>query len=156
MRSAFVVVSLSCLVGSLVVACGAARTPDGGAATPSSSAASDAGAPRVPEAGAKAERPFAGSAQEATQLISDIIDRKTDAIARCVKEYRQRKHLAHERVEISVGIDQEGNVLGVTLPKGKKDDQLAGCVMDVLRGASFPRSHAGVITMTKSYEEVVQ
>ena len=73
-----------------------------------------------------------------------------------MKEYRFRKHLAHERVEISVGIDQEGRILGVTLPKGKSDDVLSACIQDALKAAPFPRSHSGVITVTQSFEELVQ
>lgn len=155
MRTVVVAWSLV-LVGSLLVACGAGQKPEGQLPTPADKAGADAGSTSVDAGSGKPEKPFAGSAQDATQLISDAIDRKTESIAKCIKEYRQRKHLAHERVEISVGIDQEGNILGVTLPKGKKDDQLSGCVMDALRASVFPRSHAGVITMTKTYEEVVQ
>jgi hypothetical protein len=148
-----VVLVSSCLIFS-AMACGGGRPPEVTAPKLADSAAADGGAPA--DAGGPPEKPFAGSAMEATQLISAVIDKKTDAIAKCVKDFRQRKHLAHERVELSVGIDQEGSVLGVTLPKGKKDEQLSGCVMDALRTSSFPRSHAGVITITKSYEEVVQ
>jgi hypothetical protein len=150
-----VVLVSSCLVVASA-ACGGSRPSEVTTPKPADGVAADGGASADRDAGGPVEKPFAGSAMEATQLISAAIDKKTDAIAKCVKEYRQRKHLAHERVELSVGIDQEGNVLGVTLPKGKKDEQLSGCVMETLKASTFPRSHAGVITMTKSYEEVVQ
>lgn len=156
MRSFAVVFSslfVACVACVAPLACGGAPRPQGGVPTPTENGAQtrasavDAGEP---------DPPFAASAQEATQLISDAIDTKTDAIAKCIKDYRQRKHLAHERVEISVGVGQDGRVLGVTLPKGKKDEQLPACVLDALRSAVFPRSHAGIITMTKAYQEVVQ
>lgn len=138
----------------LLVACGGGQKPASEATAPEKKDADGGAAPA--DAGAPAEKPFAGSASEATQLISNVIDKKSDAIGKCVKEYRYRKHLAHERVDVSVGIDQDGHVLGATLPKGKKDDELSACVLGALKDAPFPRSHAGVITVTRSFEEVVQ
>jgi hypothetical protein len=145
--------SLFVLMAGLAVACGASK-PAPATSAPDTKAA-DAGAP-ADAAAAAPERAFAASPGEATQLISAAIDTKTDAIGKCVREFRFKKHLAHERVAISVGIDQEGRVLGVTLPKGKKDDDLSNCVMEALKTASFPRSHAGVVTVTRTFEEVVQ
>lgn len=137
------------------VACGSTpRTPspteaDGGL---SASKTSDAGA----EAGKKAEKPFAGSTAEATQLVSAAMDKSRDAIANCVSAYRKRKNLAHARVEVQVGIDQEGNLLGATLAKGGQDEELSTCVTRALVNAPFPRSHSGVISFTKVYEEILQ
>jgi hypothetical protein len=119
---------------------------DGGAAT---SAQSGAGA-------APAPKPFAGSAAEATQLIGVAVDKNAAAVQKCIVEYRVRKNLPHERVTISMGIDQEGRLLGATLPKGKTDGPLSDCIQGALTNAAFPRSHSGVISITKSYEELVQ
>lgn len=118
---------------------------DGGAAT--SAASTDA---------APAPKPFAGSAAEATQLIGAAVDKNAVAVQKCVSDYRTRKNLPHERVTISMGIDQEGRLLGATLPKGKTDAPLSECIQTALAGAAFPRSHSGVISITKSYEELVQ
>jgi hypothetical protein len=126
---------------------GATSDPDGGAAP----GADDASAAASP-----AERPFAGSVGEATQLISQAIDEKSGAIQRCVDDYRARKKLTHERVSITVGIDQDGHVLGVTLPKGAKDTELSTCAQRALRQVPFPRSHSGVISVTRTYEEIVR
>ena len=63
--------------------------------------------------------------------------------------------MPHERVTISMGIDQEGKLLGATLPKGRTDEILSTCVQAALANAPFPRSHAGVISITKTYEEIV-
>src|SRR5262245_46969842 len=112
----------------------------------------DAGATPAPSGSAADEKPFAGSAAEATSMISAVVDKKQDDIATCVREFRVRKKMAHDRVAVSFGIDQEGKLLGVT-SKGKEDAQLKSCVQSVLQNAPFPRSHAGVITVTKSYEE---
>jgi hypothetical protein len=101
------------------------------------------------------ERPFAGSIAEATQLISQAVDKKALDVQRCIDGYRARKHLEHQRVDISVGIDQEGHLLGVT-SKGNKDAELSSCVQAALKSAPFPRSHSGVITVTRTYEELVQ
>jgi hypothetical protein len=120
-------------------------------ATPSTKEG-DGGAPAT---SGPPEKPFAGSAQEATSMISAVVDKKQDEIATCVREFRIRKKMAHERVAVSFGIDQEGRLLGVT-SKGKEDAELKGCVQGVLKNATFPRSHSGVITVTKTYEEIIK
>jgi hypothetical protein len=106
------------------------------------------------DGGAKDDRAFAGSTAEATELISVAVDRKQSEIMVCVREFRTRRK-GTGRVAVSFGIDQEGRVLGVT-PKGNEDLKFTTCVQDALRGAGFPRSHAGVITVTKTYEDILQ
>jgi hypothetical protein len=151
------------------VACGGGGAPeaaapkptnsssDGGEAAQSQSSASSAsGSAGGAQADGGQSRPFAGSVAEATQLIQDALEKQTDAMADCVKRFRFRKHLAHERVDVAVGIDQEGHVLGVTLPKRKPDDELSKCIMTAVHDAPFPKSHAGVITVTRSFEEMVR
>jgi hypothetical protein len=146
------------------VACGGGKTTDPNAASPKASTtkdAHDAGPSGTggdsPAAGGPAEtKPFAGSPQEATALIGAAIDKKAVEIQKCVAEYRARKKMPHDRVSISMGIDQEGRLLGATLPKGKTDAPLSECVLAALANAAFPRSHSGVISITKSYEEIVQ
>ena len=55
---------------------------------------------------------------------------------------------------VEVGIDEEGHMLGVQLPnKEKKDKALVDCMLDALRGAPFPQSHAGVITVRRTFED---
>lgn len=171
MSSRPVLVSLAgSLAGSLVsvVSAGllAACGPGGGGAgvpgAPGAASAkegSDGGAATSAQTGADAApppKPFAGSAAEATQLIGVAVDKNAAAVQKCVVEYRARKNLPHERVTISMGIDQEGRLLGATLPKGKTDTPLSDCVQAALANAAFPRSHSGVISITKSYEELVQ
>jgi hypothetical protein len=100
------------------------------------------------------ERPFAASVAEASEMISAVVDKKHTEIAKCVRDYRTRKNLQRQQVAVSFGIDQEGKLLGVTA-KGKEDSELQSCIQEVLRGAPFPRSHSGVISVTKTYEEFV-
>jgi hypothetical protein len=109
----------------------------------------------APAASGPPEKPFAGSAAEATSMISAVVDKKQDEIATCVREFRVRKKMAHDKVAVSFGIDQEGRLLGVT-SKGREDAELKGCVQEVLKNATFPRSHSGVITVTKTYEEIIK
>jgi hypothetical protein len=151
-------IAASFLGGALIVvaSCGGGAATAPSATSPAPPAPGDAGADAAPEAGAHAERPFAGSAGEATQLINEAVDTRNVEMKSCVVEYRKRKNIPRDRVSLSLGIDQEGRLLGVTLPKGKKDEQLAACVQNALNGVAFPRSHAGVITVTKTYEEIVQ
>jgi hypothetical protein len=151
------------VTAALLIACGA-----GGAGVPGTPGApggastkegSDGGAASSAVASADAApppKPFAGSAAEATQLIGAAVDKNAAAVQKCVAEYRARKNQPHERVTISMGIDQEGRLLGATLPKGKTDTPLSECVQTALANAAFPRSHSGVISITKSYEDLVQ
>lgn len=143
-------------LGSLVLsaACGSgskpAAAPPASSASAAGSASADAGPP------AKVEKPFAGSTAEATQLVGVAVDKHREGIYACVTSYRKRKNLAHARVEVQLGIDQEGNLLGATLGKGKQDEELTSCVQKALANAPFPRSHSGVISITKVYEEILQ
>jgi hypothetical protein len=116
----------------------------------------DAGAAAASVDAGPPPKPFAGSASEATQLIGAAVDKGAADVGKCVAEYRTRKNLPHERVTISMGLDQEGRLLGATLPKGKTDAILSACIQSALANAPFPRSHSGVISITKSYEEIVQ
>lgn len=140
------------LVGMTAFACGGPRTDAARptTATDAPDAAVDAGAPD-----AAPERPFAGSGAEAFQLVSAQIDKHREAMSDCVDAYRKRKKLPTQRVEVQVGIDQEGNLLGATLAKSKQQDpELSGCVQKALSTAVFPKSHAGVISITKVYQEL--
>ena len=165
-RSVLVSVAVAALFGGgwAASACSPASTGAPTAGDPTSASSKDAAdakdasaAPAASEAdAAPAPRPFAGSPAEATQLIGAAVDKKADEVKKCVAEYRVRKKLPRERVSISMGIDQEGRLLGATLPKGKADPTLSDCVQRALTGAAFPRSHSGVISITKSYEEIEQ
>jgi hypothetical protein len=146
-RSVFVAAAIA------LSACGVDKA--GGSASPV------AAAPKSDDAGAQAaaappKHPFAGSAAEAAQLIGDAIDKKSPDVQKCVAEYRTRKKLPHERVTISMGVGQDGRLLGATLPKGQTDAVLSDCVQKALADAPFPSSHSGVISITKSYEEIIQ
>ncbi len=143
----------------LAVACGGGGAPEPGApgaAAAKGASAADAGGSAGKADAAPASKPFAGSPIEATQLIGEAIDKNAAEMRKCVSDYRARKKIPHERVEISVGIDQEGRLLGATLKGGKPDATFSDCVQRALAGAPFPRSHAGVIQVTKSYEEIEQ
>lgn len=157
-----VAVALVALSGVLASACGAGKTGNAGGGGPGVASAKDAldagGASTASAAvdAAPPPKPFAGSAAEATQLIGAAVDKRSTEVQKCVAEYRTRKNLPHERVTVSMGIDQEGRLLGATLPKGKTDAPLSECIQKALADAAFPRSHSGVISITKSYEEIVQ
>jgi hypothetical protein len=136
----------------LGAACVSGPRPPGGGALRGATSTADA----APEAGRKVERPFAGSTAEATQLVSAAMETTRDGMATCVSAYRKRKNVAHARVEVQVGIDQDGNLLGAALAKGGQDDELSACVTRALQNAPFPRSRGGVISFTKVYEEFLR
>jgi hypothetical protein len=150
-------------VGVLAVAsCAGGGSSSSSSSTPSSapsgapSSAASASSQAADAGGAKGnEKAFAGSTSEATELISAAVDKKHSEISACVREFRARKKGTQNRVAVSFGIDQEGRLLGVT-SKGAEDAAFKACIQDALKTATFPRSHAGVITVTKSYEDIVQ
>jgi hypothetical protein len=143
------------LLGALCLACAGKSSSGTSPGATTAKNTSDAGAPSAAADAGGDERPFAGSSAEATTLISAAVDRRSTDISACVREFRVRRKLAHDKVAVSFGIDQDGRVLGVT-SKGKEDAMLKACIQDALKGASFPRSHAGVITVTKTYEDLLQ
>jgi hypothetical protein len=155
---AVAVLAAPIVLASPLVGCGGPKTTDASAESPTAPSGGGAGdrAAAGPADAAPPPRPFAGSAGEATLLIGTAVDAKSAEVQSCIDQYRARKNLPRERVSIQLGIDQEGRLLGVTLPKGKTDAALSECVQKALAGAPFPRSHTGVISITKSYEEIVQ
>jgi hypothetical protein len=99
-------------------------------------------------------RPFAATAAEATDMINSAVDSRSSQLIECVAAARTRRKNAHTRISFDVGIDQEGVLIGVKTPKGQKDDHAFNeCVRAALAGAPFPRSHAGVITVNRAFED---
>ncbi len=87
-------------------------------------------------------------------MIDDAITSRANELADCVEAARTRRKSPHAKLVIEVGIDEEGHMLGITLPKGEKPDKVfTECVLTSLRGAAFPKSHAGVITVRKTFED---
>jgi hypothetical protein len=149
-------VSMPVLVCSSVLlvfglACGrsnqALRSPE------PSPAAVNAGAPAP---AAPVAHPFANTVLEAQTIIQEQIDAHMKALWKCVDAYRANKGDPHKAVVIDVGIDQEGNLLGVTTSNTKAgglDPALRQCLWDGLHGLPFPRSHAGVITVRQTFTD---
>lgn len=127
------------------------------AGAPAAAGPADAG-PAV--ADAKAERPFAKTAIEAQSLIQEQIDGHIKPLWKCVERLRAAKGDPHKAVSVDIGIDQEGNLIGVTTANAKQgelDPTTRDCMFGVLHGLAFPRSHAGVITVRQSFtDEVIQ
>jgi hypothetical protein len=116
----------------------------------STDAGVDAQAPDPP-------RPFAKNAAEATDLVNQAVATKDDDMERCVAAARTRLKDPHAKITIELGADQEGHLIGVKLPSSAKDDQeLLRCARAALSNAPFPKSHAGIISIRKSYEVVSQ
>jgi hypothetical protein len=127
---------------------------DSGAAVSSSAASA---AQPVAKAPAPPERPFAKTPLEAQSLIQGQIDARSKVLWKCVDAYRAQKGDPHKPVIADIGIDQEGNLIGVTAPNAKQggdlDPALRSCLTDGLRGLAFPRSHAGVITVRQTFKD---
>lgn len=111
-------------------------------------------------ADARAERPFAKTPVEAQALIQEQIDAHIKPLWKCVEQLRAAKGDPHKAVTVDIGIDQEGNLLGVTTANAKQGDldpTTRDCMFAALHGLPFPRSHAGVITVRQSFtDEVIQ
>lgn len=129
---------------------------DAGAATATTATptadASDAGAAPVADA-----HPFAKDAAAAESMIDDAIDSRHSQMDKCSADARTRWKEPHAKITFLIGIDQEGSLLGVKRPskKDKNDEALLACVRAALKGAPFPKSHSGVITIKKTYEETM-
>jgi hypothetical protein len=114
-----------------------------------SAPASEAGAAALPAA-----KPFANNSLEATSMINDAVDSQSGPLGKCIEAARARHKNLHGKISVEIGIDQEGVLIGVKTPKGQAHDAVMNdCVRDALGGANFPRSHAGVITLKRSFEE---
>lgn len=116
------------------------------------------GGPKSGGRGFPKERPFAHTALEAQSLIQEQIDEHMTPLLKCVNDFRQKKGDPHKPVVVEVGIDQEGNLLGVTSPnikKGDLDPVMRDCMTTALRGLPFPKSHAGIITVRQTFSDVV-
>ncbi|MGH7329360.1 MAG: hypothetical protein ACREJX_13515, partial [Polyangiaceae bacterium] len=131
---------------------GDAGTAAGGSSATPTAGASDAGAAPVAEA-----HPFAKDPAAAESMIDDAIDSRHSEMDKCSADARKRLKEPHAKITFLIGIDQEGNVIGVKRPskKDKNDEELLACVRTALHGAPFPKSHAGVIMIKKTYEETL-
>jgi hypothetical protein len=112
------------------------------------SAVPEAGPPQPPP------RPFASNSLEATSMINDAVDAQSTPLTKCIEAARARHKNLHGKISVEIGIDQEGTLIGVKTPKGQTHDAtMNDCVRDALMGANFPRSHAGVITLKRTFED---
>jgi hypothetical protein len=102
------------------------------------------------------ERPFAHSPTEATGIIQREIDTRMPALWDCVQAYRKANHDAHQTIVVNLGIDEDGNLLGVASGDPKHGDvpgPVRSCILKALREAAFPRSHAGIITVRQTFQD---
>jgi hypothetical protein len=130
------------------------RSSDVAAPTAANAASDQSAAPADAGPSGPPEKPFAHNAEEATSFIDDAITARSNELVTCVNDARTRKKDAHAKIVVEVGIDEEGHLLGVKMPKGQKRDQpLVDCILSALRAAPFPRSHAGVITVRRTFED---
>jgi hypothetical protein len=100
------------------------------------------------------EHPFAATSLDATNMIDAAIDARAAGLVKCVEAARPKRKNPHAKILVEVGLDQEGHLLGVKPPPGAPPDpDLYACAQAALQGANFPRSHAGIITVVKTFEE---
>jgi hypothetical protein len=123
-----------------------------GSAPATGSTAATAATPQTPPP--PPPHPFASTSAEATSLIDAAIDERASSLFPCVVAARTRRKNPHEKIQIEVGLDEQGHLMGVKAPKGAPSDpELFHCAQEALTGANFPTSHAGIITVTKTFED---
>jgi hypothetical protein len=142
------------LVAAPFLACGA---PTAGTVVPSHASSTDAASPPLVAAEAPPppeQHPFAATATEATTLIDAAVDARASSLIPCIVAARAHRKNPHEKIQIEIGLDEEGHLLGVKAPRGAPSDpDLFACAQNALMGANFPNSHAGIITVTKTFED---
>jgi hypothetical protein len=149
--------SFVAFVTMALVACGGGGGADKPVADPTAGAgaAADAGGAST-TADAGPQRPFAENAQQATSMIDDVIALHVAELGQCVQDARIRRKDPHAKISVDLGIDQEGTLIGAKPSKGQPaDKELEGCFIKALSGAPFPKSRAGVITVTKTFSDQV-
>jgi len=132
-------------------------TASGGNSAPSTATGAAPDGATTPAAASPGERPFARDALEAQQIIQSQIDAHIKQLWACVNDYRAKKKNLHKGVVVAIGIDEEGNLLGVTSANakhGELDKTLKQCMFSALHGLPFPRSHAGIITVKQSFNDM--
>jgi hypothetical protein len=105
---------------------------------------------------AKAERPFAKTALEAQSLIQEQVEAHIKPLWKCVEQLRAAKGDLHKAIAVDIGIDQDGNLIGVTMANAKHselDTTTRDCMLGALHGLPFPRSNAGVITVRETFKD---
>jgi len=127
-----------------------------GSASPAAPHGDGASTASAASSGAKTQRPFAATAQEATEYIDEAVETRHGDVEKCVAAARDRRKSPHLDIVVELGIDQEGTLIGVKGSKGTPQDKvLFDCIRDALLGAPFPRSKAGVITLKKTFSDQV-
>lgn len=139
------------VVLALLVGCASAKK------APESIAVVDAGAPDAAvdeeaDPTTPIDKPFAKNPKEALELMEAAVDARKKRIGRCVDAYRKRKNDPMAKLVVKIGVDQEGVLIGVVGKETESDAAAIECVRTALRRAPFPRSHAGVIEIVKTFE----
>lgn len=129
----------------------------GAKAPPQTIAVIDAGAPDAAieeeaEPTGPVERPFAKDPKQAVSMMDAAVDTRQKKIGKCVDAFRLRKKDKWAKLVLKIGVDQEGTLIGVTGKESESDPQAIDCVRIALRRAPFPKSHAGVIEIVKTFE----
>src|SRR4051812_19499071 len=107
-------VGLLVALGMHALACGAGNQKE---ASPPAGASADGGAVTTQADAAPVdaapEKPFAKTTQDATTMIDDAVNARAKPLSACVEQARARRKDVHAKVSLELGIDQEGNLLGV-------------------------------------------
>jgi hypothetical protein len=139
----------------LVVMISACGGPQAAATLPGSVGSGDGGFQDAAAVQAPpVEHPFAKTTTEATTFIQTDLDARMKQMWKCVDAKRARANNPHLYVVVNIGIDQEGTLVGVSaLKQADTDEVLNRCLMDALRGAPWPKSHAGIITVKQEFTD---
>lgn len=144
--------ALGVVGGLMLIAC--ARSANAPSAAHVTTA--DAGAPRVDDEEAEptgpVEHPFAKNKEDVFAGMEAAVASRKKSIDRCVADFRQRKAAPLATLTVKLGVDQEGTLIGVAGNGGECDTIALECLRAALRRAPFPRSHAGIIEIERTFE----
>jgi outer membrane biosynthesis protein TonB len=144
---------------ALTVMLGACGSTNKSAGAPSAASSAAGGASAAASASAAPEeedkpmpKPFAKNSAEATSMMDDAVEKKRKRINKCVDAYRKRRNEPMAKLVVKIGVDQEGTLIGVTGKPTETDPEALDCIRTALKFAPFPKSHSGVIEITKTFE----
>jgi len=147
-----VAVAVALFAVALAFACGGSKKAPASVAAAPTDAGAEAAVDDEADPTGPVEHPFASDAKQALEMMEAAVEKRQKRIGRCVEAYRKRKNAPMAKLVVKIGVDQEGTLIGVTGKSSETDDEANECVRKALARAPFPRSHAGVIEIVKTFE----
>ncbi len=92
-----------------------------------------------------------GGAGASAADIQSVIDAQATAVNSCYQKELKKSPDLKGKLSVSIKINQAGKVAGVTPTQNTVGDAVGQCVVNKIRGWSFPRGKKGVITVNQTF-----